>query len=498
MYRDMEQWTRIRIRVKEGESKRQILRETGMHWRTLEKILSHSAPPEFGRRVWLKPKIGPFLERITSILRSDTSLPKKQRHTAKRIFERIREEGYQGGYTAVKDTVRVLKRQLGEVYVPLIHRPGEAQVDFGYALVKVDGILRKVAFFVMALPYSDSFFVAAYERECTETFQDGHVRAFEFFGGVPHRISYDNSKICVANILGGRDRGLTDGFLQLQSHYLFNHHFCLVRRPNEKGVVENTVKYVRLNFFVPVPEVSDLEELNGFLLERCESDLERRLRGKAGTKAQLLEEDQAAFLKLPPGPFDASRKTSTTVNSLSLVRFDCNDYSVPVCYAHRPVVVKGYVNWVRVCKNDQVIAEHPRIWDKEKVLFNPVHYLALIEQKPGALDYARPLEDWDLPECFSELRVRLEAELNGCGAKEFIQVLRLLEKYSLPRLTKAVQEGLRVRAHKCDAIAQFLYPDEKWRPATFRLDGREHLKGVKVDKPDLDAYQSLLEDTIDE
>jgi transposase len=494
----MEQWTRIRIRVNEGASKRQILRETGMHWRTLEKILSHSAPPEFGRRAWPKPRIGPFLDRITSILQSDTSLPKKQRHTAKRIFERIKEEGYQGGYTAVKDTVRVLKRQLREVYVPLVHRPGEAQVDFGYALVKVDGILRKVAFFVMALPYSDSFFVAVYERECTETFQDGHVRAFEFFGGVPHRISYDNSKICVANILGGRDRGLTDGFLQLQSHYLFNHHFCLVRRPNEKGVVENTVKYVRLNFFVPVPEVSDLEDLNAFLLERCESDLERRLRGKAGTKAQLLEEDQAAFLKLPPSPFDASRKISTTVNSLSLVRFDCNDYSVPVCYAHRPVVVKGYVDLVRIYKNDQLIAEHPRVWAKENVSFNPVHYLALIEQKPGALDYARPLEDWDLPECFSELRVRLEAELNGSGVREFIQVLRLLEKHSLPRLTKAVQEGLRVRAHKCDAIAQFLYPTEKWRAATFRLDGREHLKGVKVDKPDLDAYQSLLEDTTDE
>ena len=259
MYRNMDQWTDIRIRVlNKGVSRRQILRETGMHWRTLKKILSHSSPPEFGRREWPKVKIGPFLERITSILRSDTSLPKKQRHTAKRIFELIKEDGYQGGYTAVKDAVRVLKRQLGEVYVPLVHRPGEAQVDFGHALVKMDGILRKVAFSVMALPYSDSFFVAAYERECTETFQDGHVHAFEFFGGVPRRISYDNSKICVASILGGRDRKLTDGFLELQSHHLFDHHFCLVRRPNEKGVVENTVKYVRLNFFVPVPEVRDL------------------------------------------------------------------------------------------------------------------------------------------------------------------------------------------------------------------------------------------------
>lgn len=494
MYRDMEKWSKIRHRIiVEGVSKRTVLRETGLHWKTLEKILSHPVPPDFGRQSWPKPKIGAYLDRIGSILESDREIPsKKQRHTAKRIFELLREEGYEGGYTAVKDAVRAIKEQVKEVFVPLSHPPGEAQMDFGQALVYMNGVLRKVMFFVMSLPYSDGMFVCAYERECTETFQDGHARAFSFFGGVPCRISYDNARTSVSKILGAHARKLTNGFLELKSHYLFEHHFCRVARGNEKGVVEGMVKFTRLNFFVPVPKVKTLDELNAYLLERCQGDLRRKLRGKNKTKGELLCEDREAFLPLPATAFDACKKASTTVNSLSLVRFDTNDYSVPVRYAHRPVVVKGYVDRVRICKGDEVIAEHPRLWTKEDVSFNPVHYLALLERKPGAFDHARPLEKWDLPECFSALRRRLEIEQGGRGDREFIAVLRLLEKHPLARLTRAVEQGLHIHAHTRDAIAQFLYPQEPWQPQTFRLDGREHLKGVRIDAPDLEAYGALL------
>ena len=192
--------------------------------------------------------------------------------------------------------------------MPLNHKPGEAQVDFGYALAKVSGILRKVAFFVMVLPYSDAFFVMAFERECTESYWEDHSRAFEFFGGVPQRISYDNSKVLVSKTIGPHERNLTDGFLKLQSHYLFREHFCRVRRPNEKGVAEGVVKFARLNFFVPVPHVDSLEELNPSLVEICRQDLKRQLRGKSGIKAELLKEDQAAFLELPPVAFDAVKE----------------------------------------------------------------------------------------------------------------------------------------------------------------------------------------------
>jgi transposase len=187
--------------------------------------------------------------------------PRKQRHTAKRIFDRlVKEQNYNGGYTAVKEAVRSYKQSVREVFVPLSHPPGWAQVDFGYAKIELDGEQAEVAFFVMTLPYSDAFFVCAFPRECTETFQEGHKRAFRFFGGVPIRISFDNSKITVISIGRGQNRKLTDGFLRRWSHCHFIEHFCRVRRPNENGHVENLVGFSRRNFMVPVPEVRSIED----------------------------------------------------------------------------------------------------------------------------------------------------------------------------------------------------------------------------------------------
>jgi transposase len=494
MFTDMEQWNEIRRRVLvEGVSRRQVLRETGLHWKTLKKILEHSAPPGYRQKTpRAKKKLGPYVERIGQILKEDKALPKKQRHTAKRIWERLREEGYLGGYTAVKDAVRDLEQKNREVFVPLAHEPGEAQVDFGQALVRINGRLRKVAFFVMALPYSDALFVMAFERECTETFWEGHVRAFEFFGGVPTRIVYDNTRVAVAQILGGKDRRLTHGFLQLKSHYLFAHRFCQVRRANEKGVVEGTVKSARLNFFVPVPQMRDLEDLNVYLRGRCTEDQERRLRGKEGTKQQRLEEERAAFLPQPAVPFEACRRQSTTANSLSLVRFDDNDYSVPVAFAHHPIVAKGSCDEVVLCHVGEVVARHRRIWEREQVCFEPLHYLALLEQKPGALDQARPLRGWTLPECFALLRRRLEGEHGGEGTREYIRVLRMLEVHPLPHLRRAVEQALSVGAIRRDAIAQFMIPREEWRATVFVLDGHPHLRGVKVQAPDITQYGELL------
>ena len=490
----MEQWHEIRRRVLvEGVSKRQIIRETGLHFKTLNKILRHSVPPGYQRTTPIrKPKIGPYLWIIRQILQQDKDLPKKQRHTAKRIWERLRAEyGFTGGYTIVKDAVRDLKRKGQEVFMPLVHRPGEAQVDFGHAVVKMDGILRKAAFFAMVLPHSDAAFVMAFPRECTETFLEGHLRAFDFFGAISRRITYDNTKVCVSKIIGSRDRKLTTAFEHLLSHYLFDYHFCLVRRANEKGVVEGIVKFARLNFFVPVPQVKDFDELNAHLLRRCQEDLARTLRGKALTKGQLLAEDRAAMRSLPEVPFEACRVKSVITNSQSLVRFDTNDYSVPVEYAHHPVVVKGYANKVIVGYGNEVIAEHQRCWEKERQIFNPVHYLPLLTRKPGSLDHGLPLQDLKLPECFEVLRRRLEQEQDR-SLREYIRVLQLLETYCLEDLTKAVEKGLRIRAHTRDAIAQFLIPIEPWRQTTFSLDGRKHLRRVKIQSCNINVYRQLL------
>lgn len=286
----MDKWTKIRQRVLVDEqSKRSVCQEFDIHWDTLTKALGHSEPPGYRQgQPRCKPKIGPFLEVIEEILRQDQKVHRKQRHTKRRIFERLqREYEYPGGYTAVKQAVRKWELQHREAFMPLSHPPGEAQVDFGQARVIHDGDEITAAMFVMTLPYSDAIFACIYPRECTEAFLDGHCRAFEFFGGVPRRISYDNSKIAVTRVICGRKRELTDAFLKLQSHHLFEHHFCLVGRPNEKGHVENLVGYARRNFLVPVPRVSGIEELNERLQADCRQDMERTLWGKTATKAQL-------------------------------------------------------------------------------------------------------------------------------------------------------------------------------------------------------------------
>ena len=489
-------WTEVRRRVLNKElSKRAACKEYSIHWDTLTKILEHVEPPGYQQaQPRPKPKIGPFLPIIHKILKEDRQAPRKQRHTAKRIFDRlVAEHQFDGGYTIVKDAVRAWRQQTKEVFLPLSHPRGEAQVDFGFAQVDLDGIREKVALFVMTLPYSDALFIQAFPRECTESFQEGHRRAFEFFGGVPRRISYDNSKIAVAKILGSRKRKITSEFLRLQSHYLFEHHFCLVRRPNEKGHVEHLLDFARNNYLVPVPKVDSLAELNERLAERCRADLDRQLRGKSKTKAKLLLEESSRWLPLPKQAFDARRVTPALANSESLVRFDTNSYSVPTKYAYREITVVATVDEVRLVSEDRLVARHPRHWGREQYIFNPVHYLALLETKPGGLDHARPLEDWNLPKCFDIMRRRLEREdLDGLGTREFIRVLRLLEHATVKQLAGAVEYALDIGIQDVDSIRVILEHRRESPVALFSLDGRPHLRTVHIESTDITAYQSLL------
>jgi transposase len=497
VFTDMENWAEIRRRVLvDGQSKRSVCREFDIHWDTLQKILSHSEPPGYRRAAARpKPKLEPFLPVIHQILEADKKAPRKQRHTARRIFERLRDEhAYQGGLSIVKEAVAAWRLRSAEVFIPLAHPPGEAQVDFGEAEIHLDGQPTKVALFVMTLPYSDAIFVVAFPRECTEAFLEGHVRAFGFFGGVPRRISYDNSKIAVARITGPRDRKLTDAFLRLKSHHLFREHFCLVRRPNEKGHVETLVGFARRKFLVPVPIVhGGLRSLNADLERRCLEDLTRRTWGKPPAKAGRLDEERSSFLPMPGEAFVAARVEPRRADSLSLVSFDANQYSVPTEFAHHPVTVIASVDEVRVVASDRTAAVHRRCWDREQVVYDPVHYLAVLERKPGALDFAAPLAGWELPVCFGVLRRQLEAEFAGPGTRQYIKVLRLLERAGPGELARAVGRALELGVADADAV-RLILEHRRERPAgLFCLDGRPHLRSVTVPMPDLTAYASLAQ-----
>lgn len=235
----------------EGKSVRGAAREFGLNRRTIQKMVENALPPGYCRKQRpCKPKLEPHFEFIDQILSDDKRCPKKQRHTARRIFARLREErGYKGGYTIVREYVAKQRVRSKEMFCPLVHRAGEAQVDFGEALVIIGGIKQKAHLFVMDLPQSDACFVKAYPRENTEAFCEGHVSAFGFFGGVPRRILYDNTTIIVVQILGDGKRRKTRSFCELQSHYLFEEGFARVGKGNDKGKVENLVGYVRRNFF---------------------------------------------------------------------------------------------------------------------------------------------------------------------------------------------------------------------------------------------------------
>jgi transposase len=492
---EVEIYGRVRRAVRvEGKSQRAVAREFGLSRETVRKMLQYAVPPGYQRQQPIKrPKLGPWLGVIDAILNDDKQRPAKQRHTAKRIFERLKEEHrFTGGYTIVKDYVRMATLRSREMFVPLVHPAGEAQVDFGEALVVIAGVEQKAHYLVMDLPHSDDCFVTAFPAETTEAFLEGHVRAFAYFGGVPTRILYDNSKIAVARILGGEERQRTRAFSELQSHYLFADKFGRPAKGNDKGKVEGLVGYARRNFMVPIPRASSWEELNLHLEAECRKRRERRLRGHKETIGERFERDRAALLPSPAAPYEACEKISARVSSLSLVRYRSNDYSVPTEYGHRQVWVKGYVHEVAIAWGSEVIARHQRSYEREAVVFDPLHYLALLEQKTRALDQAAPLAGWQLPECFAQLRRQLEARLSKHGSREYVQVLRLLETFDLAEVTLAIEDALRLGTISFDAVRHLLLCRIERRPPRLDMENYPHLPLAQVHTTQAADYMTLL------
>jgi len=330
----------------------------------------------------------------------------------------------------------------------------------------------------------------------TEAFLEGHNRAFAYFGGVPRTILYDNTGIAVKEITGEGERKPTEAFSGLQSHYLFAAKFGRPGKGNDKGNVEGLVGYARRNFMVPVPRAASWEELNAQLLEECRKRRERKLWGHRETIAERFERDQQKLLPLTPAPLEACQKRTTSASSQALVRYETNDYSVPVEYGHRQVLLKAFVWEVVISCSSEVIARHPRSYDREEMIFNPLHYLALLEQKTNALDQAAPLQGWQLPEEFLELRRQMEARLGKRGRREYVQVLRLLETFSMAEVGAGVRQALRFPAISFDAVKHLVLCSIEQRPARLDLENYPHLPLAKVALTRAADYQVLLEEAV--
>jgi transposase len=500
---DVDDYLKVRYAVQiEGLSKRAAARQFGIDPRTVDKMMAFSVPRGYVRsKPPARPKLDPFVATIDKMLADDKTRPKKQQHTSKRIFERLRDEhAFTGGITIVKDYVAGVQQRTQEMFVPLVHPPGHAQADFGEALAIIGGVEQKIHYFAYDLPHSDANFVVAYPAETTEAFCDGHVQAFAFFGslsetgkaGVPQSILYDNTKIAVAKILGDGKRQRTRVFTELQSHYLFRDRFGRPAKGNDKGKVEGLVGFARRNFMVPIPVFDSFAALNAHLTACCRKRMGEVLRGHTETIGERLARDLAAFRQLPPTRYDASEKVSTRVSSLSLVRYRLNDYSVPTSYGHAQVLVRGYVHEVVIACGTEIIARHPRSYEREDFVFDPLHYLALIERKINALDQAAPLADWKLPDEFATLRRLLEARMGKPGKREYVQVLRLMETFAIDDVAAAVRDAIQRGAVGFDAIKHLVLCRVERRPPRLDMTIYPYLPKATVATTSARDYMGLL------
>jgi len=292
-------------------------------------------------------------------------------------------------------------------------------------------------------------------------------------------------------VKGGK-RQRSKMFAELQSHYLFEDRFGRPGKGNDKGKVEGLVGFARRNFMTPLPVAESFDALNARFLDACAKRRQAILRGHTASIGERMQADLAAFTKLPPAPYDACDKVNTRVSSLSLVRYKNNDYSVPTRYGHQEVLTKAYVGRVEIVCRGETIAVHPRSYERADFIYNPLHYLALIEEKTKALDQAAPLDDWQLGDCVHRLRRLMEARMGTAGRREFIQVLRMMEDFHQHQVEEAVSEALRLSAISFDAVKMLLLARLENRPGRLDLTFYPYLPAAAVGTTDPRAYLGLI------
>ena len=491
----------IRRAHRDGMPIKQIAREFHHSKNTIRKILKQAQPkPLPATRERTAPVLGSFHAIIDQILVDDQNAPPKQRHTAAQIFRRIRDEhGYRGIYAQVQRYLLVHRRRERETFIPLGHLPGQRlEADFGHIHVDFPEGRRQIPFLVATWAYSNAPFVLALPFERTEAILEGMVAAFEFFGCVPREVWWDNPKTVATLILQGRERRLHPQYAALASHYVFEPKFCMPARGNEKPDAESTVKAVQKRFATPVPRAADLDELNMFFRRRCETERERVVQSLFGPFqiGARFAEEQAVAAPLPHDRFDACViHPAAVVDKYQTVALDTNRYSVPRAFAFQMVVVKGYVDKVVIADRERIIATHARSHERHTVVLDPLHYLATLGRKPGALDSAPVFRDWALPACFADFRAALERQHGGfTGSRQFARILQLLGEHPMTRVGEAVESCRDASLFSAEAVVRrtrvLAAIATTARSSSFDTVGTP---SVNVPLPDLGRFDLLLE-----
>ena len=445
----------------QGKAIKAICRELSLSRKVVRKVIRSGATEfRYEREHQPLPKIGPWREHLDAMLLANEGKPSRETLTLMRIYEELRELGYDGSYDAVRRYAKAWRKQRGamtaEAYVPLSFAPGEAyQFDWSHEIVVVQGATTTLKVAHVRLCHSRMLFVRAYPRETQEMVFDAHDRAFAFFKGACTRGIYDNMKTAVETVFLGKDRRFNRRFAQMCGHYLVEPVACTPASGWEKGQVENQVGMVRERFFTPRLRVKSYEELNAWLLDKCIAH------AKAHKHPEMLDrtvwevfEQERSKLITCPGRFDGFHAVPASVSKTCLVRFDNNKYSVASRAVGRPVEVMAYAERIVIRQEGQIVGEHGRRFGRGETIYDPWHYVPVLARKPGALRNGAPFKDWLLPASLERIRRQLKG--SDDGDRQMVAILSAVLMDGLAAVEAACAEALAEGVHSSDVILNIL------------------------------------------
>jgi transposase len=451
-----------------------VARKLKVHRRMVREAIGNAVPRSRKKVEQRRGKLTAYASVIDGILEEDRKAPRKQRHTAHRIWERLRREvsGFDVGERSVRKYVAGRKQQLGlsqrETYVPQSYEWGaEAQVDWYEAWADVGGERQRLQVFAMRSMASGAAFHRAYLRATQQAFLEGHELAFEYFGGVFRRIRYDNLSAAVKKMVRGARREETARFVAFRSHWRFMSEFCTPGEGHEKGGIEGEAGYFRRNHWVPVPRAQDLEELNEHLLAACRQDENGQITGKPTRIGTALIAEREHLLPLTGPRFDVGEVGFPSVDGFGCVRVRTNAYSVPL-KAGTEVQAKVYASYVEIWHEGRCVARHERCYQRQQQILELEHYLDVLEKKPGAMAGCKPLEQWRQagrwPESYDHLWTELiKRHGKQEGTRQMITLLMLGRDHGYDRLRGAVETALDSGSHDVGAVRYLLTASERQR-----------------------------------
>jgi transposase len=452
--------------------------------------------PRYKTRAKRAPVMGAWVVKLEAMLAEDAERPRKEQRTAQRLHDGLVQEGFTGSYPTVQRFVKAWREErrhgVGSVFIPQSFAPAEAyQFDWSYEMVDLGGRPTPVKVAHLRLCHSRVFLAVAYLREAQEMVFDAHWRAFSLWGGSCRRGIYDNLKTAVELIFIGKARQYNRKFLQMASHYLIEPVACTPGAGWEKGQIENQVGHVRENIFTPRLRSTNLAELNELLLRRCVQLAQATLHPeqRERTRWEVFEASERALLVPLATKFEGCAEREVRVSSTSLVHADRNRYSVDCQYAGKTVSLRTYADRIVTMAEGKIVGEHVRSFERDRTFFDPWHYVAALEKKPGALRNGAPFKDWALPPALREMKDRLCAKSGG--DRQFVTILASIAEDGIEAVTVACELALEASAisdsYVLNALNRF-----KQEPLPEVIEAPQRLKLKEEPKADVARYDLLL------